>query len=480
MSIWYYILLPFSTLLMWLYETFGSYALALVLFTLIIKVILFPLSLKGKKSMMQMTALSSRAQQLQKQYGKDKERYNAELTKLYEKAGVNPMGGCLWSLLPMPILIGLYAIIRRPMHYMMGIADDGIQAVANALGWSNYTVSGYNEIALTNMLNDPSNFQLAQAALGDSADRLATIDFSFLGLNLSTTPNWKVWEGPFDWATLGLVLIPVLVAVLSFLSSKVSMKTNYMNKSSQGSGNAAVDKTNRQMMYMMPIMYVWFGFVMPAGMSIYMTANAVFMMVQDLICSKMLRKQFEELEAQHAARELEEKEEEKRRKAERAAERARQAEEAKKNRGKKKPAASDGEKKKNPHNEASRVGIRAYARGRAYDPDRYGGVTPYHDPNEVIDEQAVQQALEAKGMAPAPEEEETEALSGEQAVLTAPAEEAAAEAAVPQEEAAVSEEEQSPQEETEDAESYEEWEEAEGQPDEEEQSDSEDETEEKK
>lgn len=395
MSIWYYILKPFSALLLWLYEAFGSYALALVLFTIIIRIIMFPLSLKGKKSMMQMNALSARAQQLQKQYGKDRERYNQELTNLYQKEGVSPTGGCLWTMLPMPVLIGLYAIIRRPLYYMMGISDEGIQTVASALGWADYARGGYNEITLANMLNDSGNFETARAALGDLGSRLSTIDFSFLGLNLSQTPNWKFWQGPFDWATLGLVLIPILVAVLAFLSSKVSMKTNYMSKTQQGSGNAAVDKTNRQMMYMMPVMYVWFGFIMPAGMSIYMCATSLIMMVQDLICSKLLRKQFEELEEKRAARELAEKEEEKRQRAEKMAERARQAEEAKKNKGKKKPAAP--KEKKETSNEASRVGIRAYARGRAYDPDRFGGVTPYHDPNGA--------KSEADGAEAAPEEE---------------------------------------------------------------------------
>ena len=397
MSVWYYILKPFSTLLMWLYETFGSYALSLVFFTLIIRIIMFPLSLKGKKSMMQMNSLSARAQQLQKQYGKDRERYNQELTKLYEKEGVSPMGGCLWSLLPMPILIGLYAIIRRPLYYMMGISDQGVQAVANALGWENFTSAGYNEIHLTNMLNDGNNFETAKTALGELGNRLTTIDFSFLGLNLSNTPSWKFWEGPFNWTTLGLTLIPVLVAILAFLSSRVSMKTNYMNKNSEGSGNAAVDKTNKQMMYMMPLMYVWFGFIMPAGMSIYMCATSLLMMVQELICAKMLRKQFEALEEKRVARELEEKGEEKRLKGEKIAERARQAEEAKKNKTKKKPAPNS--EKKSVSNEASRVGIRAYARGRAYDSERFGGVTLYHDPNAAIDETAVEEAREAKGLA---------------------------------------------------------------------------------
>ena len=85
------ILKPFAWLLLLFYNYFG-YGVALMLFALIIKVVLFPVSLKGKKSMIQMNMLSGKMQQLQKQYGKDRERYNLEVQKLYEKEKVNPHG----------------------------------------------------------------------------------------------------------------------------------------------------------------------------------------------------------------------------------------------------------------------------------------------------------------------------------------------------------------------------------------------------
>ena len=95
-----YILMPFSWLLLFFYHVLNSYGLALILFAIVIKVILFPVTLKSKKSMIQTTMLSGKMQQLQKQYGKDRERYNLEVQKLYEREKVNPMGGCLWSLIP--------------------------------------------------------------------------------------------------------------------------------------------------------------------------------------------------------------------------------------------------------------------------------------------------------------------------------------------------------------------------------------------
>ena len=98
------ILTPFVWLLQVFYDWCGSYGLALILFAIVVKLILFPFSLKGKRSMIQMNMLSDKMNKLQKQYGKDKERYNLEIQKLYEKENVNPMGGCLWSFLPLSLI----------------------------------------------------------------------------------------------------------------------------------------------------------------------------------------------------------------------------------------------------------------------------------------------------------------------------------------------------------------------------------------
>ena len=106
------ILKPFAMLLMFFYNFFSSYGIALILFALVVKLILFPLSLKGKKSMIKMNLLSGKMQQLQKQYGKDRERYQMEVQKLYEREKVNPMGGCLWSFIPLLILLPLYVNFR--------------------------------------------------------------------------------------------------------------------------------------------------------------------------------------------------------------------------------------------------------------------------------------------------------------------------------------------------------------------------------
>ena len=470
------ILKPFAWLLLTFYNIFNSYGLALILFAIVIKLILFPVSLKSKKSMIQMNLLSGKMQQLQKQYGKDRERYNLEVQKLYEREKVNPMGGCLWSLIPMIVLIALYGIIREPITYFMNLSMDQIKEVAQLLNWDTVAVTqgwvtqammdkaggvfengAYNQLYLLSLIND-SNLASLQAALGEAGSGLFVMNFQFLGLDLSLIPTWKFWTGGLKWSSIGLFLLPLVSTGVSFLSMKVSMATNKINNQVK---NDQMDKTNRMMMYTMPLMSLWIGFTVPAGLSIYWIAQYLVTMVQEVICAKLLKKDYEAARAAAEERERREKEEEKRRKEEARLERQRRIEEEKKNKGKKKPA----QKKTNeePEQEGvnkndSREGIRAYARGRSYIPNRFGEVTPYTDPNQLFLAQAMEQAAakgKKKGKAQkaqaeepekqeqsqpvqaVPQAEEPKALEETPAVeepVQAPEEEAAEETAVPSQE----------------------------------------------
>lgn len=373
------ILKPFTWLLLFFYDFLNSYGLALILFAFVVKLILFPVSLKGKKSMIQTTMLSGKMQQLQKQYGKDRERYNIEVQKLYAQEHVNPMGGCLWSVVPMVLLIALYYIIREPLYNLMEVPKSMIDQVATITGVAN--TGAYPQIAMAEAMNDPAILSAVKTALGDAGAKVFAMDFSFLGLNLAEIPGWKFWEGGITAASLGLAILPLVSTVVSFLSMKVSMATNKINNQVK---NDQMDRTNKMMMWTMPLMSLWIGYTVPAGLSIYWIAQYLVTMVQEVICAKLLKKDYEAARVAAEERELREKEDEKQRKEEARLERARRIEEEKKSKGKKKSGQSskDAEPEQEGVNKTdSREGIRAYARGRAYIPGRFGGVTPYHDPN---------------------------------------------------------------------------------------------------
>lgn len=387
------ILTPFAWLLQLFYNFCGSYGLALILFAVVVKVVLFPLSLKGKRSMIQMNILSGQMQKLQKQYGKDKQRYNLEVQKLYEKEKINPMGGCLWSFIPLIILMILYPIIREPIHYMMGINDaETLNTIAQTVGWSTQAVnmgwikeatdtfanSGYNQLYLASLIT-PENLEAVKAAVGQAGSGIIAINFDLFGLvDLSQVPQLQFWtiQGGF-----GLFLLPVVSALTGVVFSLISMKTNAINKQSAQTNSSSA----KSMMIISPLISLWIGFTMPAALCVYWVANNLLSMVQEFLCSIILKKDYEEAARKQAERELQEKEEEKEERRRKAEERARRIEEEKLNRGKKKKAEKkreDEEKVPGIVKEYSRVGIRQYARGRAYDPYRYSEEGPTCYPGE--------------------------------------------------------------------------------------------------
>lgn len=447
--------------LLQIYEFFESahipaaYALSLVVFTILVKLVLFPLSYKGKKSMMRMTALQGKMKQLETQYANNRVKYQEEVQKLYQRENVSPMGGCLWSLLPLPILMGLYYIIRRPMLYMMSIPNDAIQKAIEAVQNAGFTFSGnvaYHELQLSGMLNNTDVLTTVQNAIPEYADKLHYINFDLFGIDLGQVPQlmfWKNFSTLGVWCAVGLFLIPLVVTVLNFWYTRFSMKTNQSltapadetkkkKKKNQDDRKSSAERSNQMMMWLMPLMYLWFGYSMPAGMCVYMAVNALCTVGQDAICVKMMRKSFLEMQEQQRIRDEQEKAELAARKAEIAERRRLQEEANKANKGKKKgkkAAKAPGK----PVNKNGRIGIRTYALGRDYEPDRYGGVTPYRDPQEIIDEQAVEEAYKSKRRRKAKAVEEAmeqaveagdleavKALEAEEAAL-AEAEEAAAE-----------------------------------------------------
>ena len=398
----------FGRILLWIYNFCGNYALSLAIFTLLTKLVLFPLSYKGKQNMMQMNSMNAEMQRLQKQYGKDQQRYQQELQKLYEEEQVNPMGGCLWSLLPLPIMMGLYYVIRKPMLYMLCLTEDQISTVKEALvaaqsGILDGVNQAYEEIRIMSVISqDSSLYQVAANALGDAADKLQTINFNFLGVNLGAIPDWKFWGwDSVTWNNIGLFLIPIAVTVLNFLYSQYSMKSSQIKNGDEKKEEAAAaaNQSTKTMMMVMPLMYLWFGYIMPAGMCIYMACNAVFSALQELIFSKFLNKKFAAEEEERKKRLAERREQEKAKKAEIAARRAAEQEELAK-KGKK---AVKQAQKKQLDSGAGAIGVRRYARGRAFEADRYP-TTPYRDPQDVLDEEALERALAKRGKKQAAEE----------------------------------------------------------------------------
>ena len=382
---------PFAKLMVWLYGLTGSYGVALILFALVVNLVMTPFMAKSKKSMMRTSRLQPKIQELQRRHEGNPQALNKAMQDLYREENVKPMSGCLWSLIPFPILIALYSVIRQPITRMMFAGKDVVTTLTEYFSGLGYEVAstgrsaGYIEIQLTNLAH--LNWEQVQADLAGKIDRLQNIDFSFLGLNLGEQPDWHtIFTGPYTWAAIGLFLIPFVSAALSWLSMKISSATN------PSTGDAQSQATMKSMNLMMPLMSIWICFVMPAAMGIYWIANSVFGMARDYILTKVFKRQLDIEDAERiASRSAREKElEEKRLETERL--RAEGKTEKNANTSKKKIQANEKQKSderkaaldraeraarrerlgiQETEKPASQVGNRRYARGRAYVPDRY-------------------------------------------------------------------------------------------------------------
>ena len=161
-TIGYYICVPFAWLVRLFYNLTNSYGVALILFTLVIKLIMLPFQMKSKKSMMRMSRVSGQMQELQKRYAKNQAKLQEEMQKLYEEEGVNPMSGCLWSFLPFPILIALYSIIRQPITRFMMLTTTAMQGVIDAVSAAGFDLAaiamsyGYVYVAQVAMGANPA------------------------------------------------------------------------------------------------------------------------------------------------------------------------------------------------------------------------------------------------------------------------------------------------------------------------------------
>lgn len=146
-SIGYVICIPFAWLVRVFYELTGSYGVAIILFTLVLKLILLPLQMKSKKSMMRMSRMSGRMQEIQKKYANNQAKMSEEMQKLYAEEGVNPMSGCLWSFLPLPILIALYSIIRQPITHFMMLSEETMYSIINHLAGAGVAMGNIVKVA---------------------------------------------------------------------------------------------------------------------------------------------------------------------------------------------------------------------------------------------------------------------------------------------------------------------------------------------
>ena len=402
-SFWDFIRVPFGYLMDYLYRFTGNYGVSMILFAIIVKVIMLPIAAKSKRSSMKMSRISPQVKKIQEKYADNPQKQNEAMQALYKEEGISLGGGCLWAFIPLLILIPLYSVVREPIVYMLhesrGEAKEIIRVIKEAapelFGGNSY----YHQMTAAANISQYAE-QIKAAGIAVSERTLEGINFSFLGIDLSSVPSLNVFKwSAYDWAHIGAFLLPLLSAAGQVLSMIVAQKTNnsvITNENGVYDDEAAkeskANQTSKTMLWMMPLMSLWIGFSMPCAMSLYWFIQGLVSTVSDTIMTIHYRKVYDAEDAAKLKIAMERDRIEAEKEAQRAARRAENPDGITTNTSKKKlqqakrneeaaakaAAAREYNAKKGIVEEApaqkqtlSGVSDRPFCKGRAYDPNRY-------------------------------------------------------------------------------------------------------------
>lgn len=297
----YLITRPLGWIIEQIYSLVANYGFAIIIFTVIIKLILLPLNVKSQKAMRKQQKIQPVLQELQKKYANDQEKLQKEMMKLYKENNISMTGGCLPMLIQMPILVGLYQVIQKPLSYLIGVdwmqqaVIDKVYMLRDAMAASIGNLATQTE----EMLARASQIQLSQwANIVNGPNDPWVINFNFLGLNLANTPsaalNYIMRLDFSDWSIIALLLIPVLAIVSQLLTTKLTQVQSGQTNDNDSSNTA--NQMSKSMMMMMPIMTGVFTFTLPSGIGIYWIISSLVQLVQQLALNKYFDSKGDDIE----------------------------------------------------------------------------------------------------------------------------------------------------------------------------------------
>ena len=391
------ITVPFAWLLSFLYDLTNNYGVAMILFAVLVQLVLLPITAKSKKSMMKMSRMQPRIQEIQRKYANDQAKQQEAMQALQREEGGMGCGGCLWSFVPLLILWPLLTMIREPIVYLLGESPETAAEIVKIIVGD--TKDYYTQVIAAQRIPEFAE-QIKTAIPSINPATLEGLNFSFLGLNLGSLPTYDLFNKAWwVWANIGLFLIPVISAGSQVLQTLISQKMNNSvitnEKGIQDKEMAEKSQSNQSMkimIWMMPVMSLIIGFTVPASLSIYWFVGGVVRTIEDILLTRHYRKVYDAEDAVRLARyqaELDAEAEKERIRAEKRAanpdgitentskkklQQKQKAEEAAaKAAAAKEYAAKKGIviEEKSDDETLSGIKERPYCKGRNYDPNRY-------------------------------------------------------------------------------------------------------------
>lgn len=279
-----------------IFYIFKNFGLSVILFTLIIKLALFPFSVKQQKSMAGNARMAKKQKELQEKYGNNRQKYSEELNKLYEKEGVKPMGGCLTSFVPIIVIFGIFYAVAYPLTNTLHISSEDVNsalAYVNTIpGYASSANPTYQEISLLNIFPNIVNTEAIQGIF--DASEISTIQtfvsgFNWGGVNLFAVPKDYGFFSPY-------ILFPALCLVSNLAAQFVMTKVNKTQMQQQ-------QGCMKVMLYVMPLISAYFAYAVPSAVGLYWIISSVVSLVQSVITGKLFSPDqlTAKSEARHAA-----------------------------------------------------------------------------------------------------------------------------------------------------------------------------------
>ena len=272
----------------------GNYGLAIILFTVLIKIIMLPLSIKQQRTMKKSAKLQEQIKVLQFKYKNEPEKLNREMMDLYKKENMSPFSGCLSTIVQFILLISIFYMVRCPLTYMERIDKTQIDTYVQQLKDNGMSINqAYSEIDIIRELD-----YLKEKFPDDQTLDKINLNMNFCGLDLSKIPQQNLG----DWT---VYIIPILYIISTFVSMRITTSMQKKNKKKDGviditenkdekeeeknEMEDAMEQSNKMMSWMMPIMSVSISLVAPLGLALYWLVNNVLMIGERLVLDKIIK-----------------------------------------------------------------------------------------------------------------------------------------------------------------------------------------------
>lgn len=263
-------------LLNFIYNLVNNYGLSIIIFTILVKIIILPISIKQQKTMKKSAKIQSELKAIQEKYKNDQERANKEMMSLYKKNNMSPFSGCLSSIIQIILLLSVFYLVRSPLTYMKKVDLELVDKYKDELS----TSSNYPEVQV-----------IKEKGQEDSR---VYLNMNFLGLDLSNVPsaNYKDYK---------VYIIPVLYVISSIVSMKLTLNMQGNKNKKENAEEGKKEKTtdtmpdmSKSMSYMMPIMAVSISLVAPLGLGLYWLVNNVLMIAERIFLNNLIKDEEED------------------------------------------------------------------------------------------------------------------------------------------------------------------------------------------